>query len=55
MDDESILYTLKDLGFDILELRARINAIEKKMEKEENTIDICTCNGAYCESVMENI
>ena len=54
MDEVSILHALKDLGMELMDLHARICAIEKKFEKGETVVDRCTCDGCDCERVMEN-
>ncbi len=55
MDEVSILHALKDLGIELMDLHARINAIEKKLEKGETVVDICTREGCCCESVKDDI
>ncbi len=55
MDEVSILHALKDLSIELMDLHARINAIEKRLEKGETVVDICTCDGCCCESVTDDI
>lgn len=39
-----ILHGLKDAAIEIMDLHARINAIEQKMEKVGVAGDVCVCN-----------
>lgn len=55
MDMENVLHALKDIGIELMDLHARINAIEKRLEKGETVVDICTCDGCSCESVKDDI
>jgi hypothetical protein len=55
MDEVSILHALKDLGIELRDLHTRINAIEKRLEKGETVVDICTHEGCCCENVKDDI
>lgn len=48
MNEENILHGLKELVMDVADLHARINAIEKKLEKCRALKRICTCNECEC-------
>jgi hypothetical protein len=44
MDETSILAALKDAAIDIMDLSARVRALEKKLERSLGVIDdICDC------------
>jgi hypothetical protein len=49
MDEQTILHGLKDLALKVTDLHARINAIEKKLEKCKTLKHICTCHEYDCE------
>lgn len=55
MELKDVLHALKDIGIELVELHARISAIEKKMKKGETVVDICTCDECCCESVKDDI
>ena len=43
MDEVTILHGLKDVAMEVTDLHARINALEKKLEKCKTLKHICTC------------
>lgn len=49
MDEEIILHALKELGMDVVDLHARINSIEAKLEKYNDLKHMCTCEESQCE------
>ena len=55
MDEQAILHGLKDLVLEVTDLHARINAIEKKLEKCKTLKHICACYECNDEDEVRDI